>query len=88
MLVIACHAADRIAQLQDVVDKSGVLSRTKSGESASAAARELRLQTIVLARLLASIRVVGETEDSHGARPQRRSGFRGVYGGKEDAGEG
>jgi len=75
----AVAVADLCDDLQRVLDKDGPLVATKDGGSrVHPASVELRLQRLLLARLIVALRVpLGEEEDQ--ARTQRR-GMRGVYG--------
>jgi len=63
--------ADRIASLDGVVDRDGVLL----GDHAHPALVESRLQRVTLGRLLAVLRL----PDLEERRPQRRGGFRRAY---------
>ena len=76
----ACAVADTCAALQVVIDRDGVLIENRFREPvAHPATVELRQQRIVLTRLVVALRVpLGDQEQQHGARPQRR-GARGVY---------
>jgi hypothetical protein len=72
--VRAVRAADMLDRLATVIDRDGP---TIDGRM-HPAVRESRQQQIVLARLLAALRLPnGDEADQH--RPQRRSGARGVY---------
>jgi hypothetical protein len=75
--------ADELAGLEALVRASGPLIRDRDGLPApNPASQQHRLLSITLARLLASIQVIGDQADAHDpARPQRRSGVRGVYAG-------
>lgn len=64
--------ADRIAALDAAVTRDGVLL----GDHVHPALVESRLQRVTLGRLLSLLRL----PDLEDRRPQRRSGFRGVYG--------
>jgi hypothetical protein len=67
----AATVADRIGELDALVDSDGVLVDGK----AHPALIESRLQRLTLARLLAALRL----PDHSGARPQHRTGFRGTH---------
>ncbi len=65
-------------KLAAVIDKDGP---TVQGGRMHPAVRESRQQQIVLARLLAALRLPAgdEADPAPARRPQRRSGARGVY---------
>lgn len=75
-LLRACHVLDTLAELDAIVAADGVLIRT--GRGAKVAKRihpavvEIRAQELILARLLATLRV--PAEEAEPARPAR-----GVY---------
>jgi hypothetical protein len=71
ILVQACRTADSLEDLQGVLDAAGV---TDDRGRPSPVLGELRQQRLVLARLVAALRI----PDAEGARPQRRA-IRGVY---------
>jgi hypothetical protein len=77
----AVLVADELAQLEALVRASGPLIRDRDGlPAANPASQQHRLLAITYARLLAAIQVIGDQADAHDpARPQRRSGVRGVY---------
>ena len=90
LLLQACRCADRLDELATIASKSTAVVTTAKGDAvAHAAVRESRAQSIVLARLLASMRLpAGDEEDSsipvrrstsRLVRPQRRGGARGAY---------
>lgn len=81
ILARACRVADVCAQLQAVVDREGLLTETRLGETrAHPALVELRQESITLTRLLVALRVpLGEQSDDGPTRTQYR-GPRGVYG--------
>jgi len=82
LLVEAVRTVDLLDQLDVAVRRDGVLVEGPSGIRAHPAAVEARQQRIALARLLAALRLpAGDVGDEKvSARPQRRSGARGVYG--------
>lgn len=82
LLVEAVRTVDLLDRLDDEVRRAGPLIDTPQGQRAHPAAVEARQQRVVLARLLAGLRLpAGEEGDTQAsARPQRRSGYRGVYG--------
>lgn len=73
----AVHVVDLLDKLAAAIDKDGP---TIDGRM-HPAVRESRQQQIVLARLLAALRLPtgDEAAQPAGRRPQRRSGARGVY---------
>ena len=78
LLVNACRAADRLDLLDDIVNTAEPLIRNGKGELiAHPALVEARQQSIVLSRLIASLRMPDNRDDMK--RPQRRGGARGAY---------
>lgn len=71
LLVEACRVADRLDALAGIVDECGVIV----GGKPNPALVEARQQQIVLARLVAALRI----PDEQGDQPQRRGGVRGIY---------
>ncbi len=82
VLTEAVRTVDLLAELDVAVRRDGPLLDGAQGTRAHPAAVEARQQRITLARLLAALRLPsGEAGDAKvTARPQRRSGARGVYG--------
>ena len=82
LLIEAVRTVDMLDVLDVAVRRDGPLLEGPQGTRAHPAAVEARQQRIALARLLAALRLpsgdVGDAKVS--ARPQRRSGARGVYG--------
>ena len=82
LLIEAVRTVDSLDLLDAAVRRDGPLTEGPSGTRAHPALVECRAQRVTLARLLASLRLpsgdVGDEKVS--ARPQRRSGARGVYG--------
>jgi hypothetical protein len=78
----AVRTADVLDELDARVKVDGAIIDSPQGLKAHPAAVEARQQRITLARLLAALRVpLGDEDDRAGnARPQRRTGVRGVYG--------
>lgn len=75
----ACRTADLCAELQVVIDRDGPMVANRFREMVPhPAVIELRQQRVVLARLIAALRVPDDSAGA-GARPQRRGGARGVY---------
>jgi hypothetical protein len=71
LLEQACKTIDRIDELDRVIEKVG----PGAGERVHPAVTEARMQGILFARLIASLRLPDELD----MRPKRRSGSRGVY---------
>ncbi len=82
LLVEAVRTVDLLDLLDARVRAEGPIVSSPQGDKAHPAAVEARQQRIALARLLAALRLpAGEEGDEQAsARPQRRSGVRGVYG--------
>ncbi len=82
LLIEAVRTVDALDQLDAAVRRDGPLTEGPQGTRAHPALVEARQQRIALARLLAALRLpAGEAGDEKvSARPQRRSGARGVYG--------
>ena len=80
LLLQACRTADLLDELAAAVRRDGALVEGPQGQRAHPAAVEARQQRIVLARLLAALRLPAGSEGDHqaGARPQRHMGVRGV----------
>lgn len=82
LLVEAARTVDLCAVLDARVRADGPVIQSPQGLKAHPAAVEARQQRIVLARLLAALRMPAGAEGDkvQGRRQQRRSGVRGVYG--------
>ena len=82
LLVEAVRTVDLLDELAAEVRRDGALVDSPQGQKAHPAAVEARQQRIALARLLAALRLPSgdEGDKQASARPQRRSGARGVYG--------
>ena len=82
LLIEAVRTVDVLAELDAAVRSEGAIVEGPSGTRAHPALVEARAQRITLARLLAALRLPsGDAGDEKvSARPQRRSGARGVYG--------
>jgi len=78
----AVATLDVIERLDSAIRSDSVVHETPQGLRAHPAAVEARQQRIVLARLLAALRMpAGEAGDQQAtARPRRRVGVRGTYG--------
>ncbi|MCU1624085.1 MAG: hypothetical protein JWL79_2930 [Frankiales bacterium] len=75
-LASAAKLADRLADLDAIVDRDGVLLPTDPTR-VHPALIEARMSRIALARLLAALRLPVDAADA--GRPQRRTGARGPY---------
>lgn len=82
LLTEACRTVDALDALDGRVRREGVIVSGPQGDRAHPGLVEARQQRIVLARLLAALRVPqgAEGDEQASARPQRRGGARGVYG--------
>ncbi|WP_433782435.1 hypothetical protein ACQPX6_10260 [Actinomycetospora sp. CA-101289] len=79
----AARTVDLIDQLHELAQADGlVIVGGRGGQVSHPALAEARQQRVVLARLLAVLRVpTGDEDDpAAGRRPQRRAGARGTYG--------
>jgi hypothetical protein len=80
LLLEAVRTVDTLDRLAAVVEKDGPMTVNGRGEAvAHPAVIEARQQRLVLARLVASLRLPEDAEDAEG-RPQRRGAARGAYG--------
>ncbi len=79
LLLQACRCADRLDELAAIASTAAaVVTNAKGDATPHPAIVEARQQSIVLTRLLASMRLpVGDEDDL--TRPQRRGGARGAY---------
>ncbi|CAN5787090.1 hypothetical protein BH18ACT2_BH18ACT2_08070 [soil metagenome] len=78
LLRAAVATVDLIDVLQRDIDKRGPVVESPQGVKANPAVVEVRQQRLVLARLLAALRLpAGDEADVQ--RPQRRGGVRGLY---------
>jgi len=79
LLLQACRCVDRLDDLAEIAGASTAVTTNSKGDQAPhPAIVEARQQSIVLTRLLASMRLpVGDEDDL--TRPQRRGGARGAY---------
>lgn len=82
LLLQACRTCDRLDELAtEAANNDITVINTKGDRIAHPAIVESRQQSIVLSRLLASLRLPsGETSDGQLVRPQRRGASRGSYG--------
>ena len=78
LLLQACRTADLLDRLSDAASRGQLTVRNaKQEEVTNPVITEHRQQSLVLARLLASLRMPSGEEDE---RPQRRGAARGSYG--------
>lgn len=78
LLLQACRAADLLDRLASEAARGRLTVRNAKGEEVTnPVITEHRQQSLVLARLLASLRMPSGEEDG---RPQRRGAVRGTYG--------
>ena len=76
----ACRTADLCERLEAEVAAGKVVKQTPQGERANVAGVELRQQRLVLARLIAALRLPTGLDESNPARQRaQRRGIRGVY---------
>lgn len=73
----AVRTVDVLDQLDATVRRDGLMVNSPQGDRVHPAVVEARQQKIALARILAALRMPAGDEGD--ARPQRRSGVRGVY---------
>jgi hypothetical protein len=76
----AVRTVDVLDALTALVAAEGAFVSSPQGDKAHPALVEARQQRIVLARLLAALRLPAGEEGEQDRRPQRRAGVRGVYG--------
>ncbi len=79
LLLQACRVADRLDELAEIASTAtAIVTSSKGDATPHPAIVEARQQSIVLTRLLASMRLpVGDEDDL--TRTQRRGGARGAY---------
>lgn len=81
LLLQACRCADHLDRLAAEAHAGSVtVTNVKGDEVAHPAMVEARQQSLVLARLLASLRMPSGEEGAELSRPQRRGAARGAYG--------
>lgn len=82
LLLEAARTADLLDRLEAEVRSSSVMVDSPQGLKMHPAIGEIKNQRITLTRLLAALRMPQgeEGDEKPSARPQRRSGPRGVYG--------
>lgn len=71
-----CRVTDRLDRLHEVIEAVGEIVEGQRGPKVNPALTEARQQGLVLARLVASLRLPAGDEAE---QPQRRGGARGVY---------
>lgn len=81
LLRAAVKTIDLIGDLERAIAKDGPVIDSPQGRKAHPAVVEVRQQRLTLARLLSALRMPQGEDGDHQAtaRPQRRSGARGVY---------
>jgi len=85
LLLQACRCADRLDELAAAATEP-VVTNVKGDITPHPALVESRAQALVLARMLASLRLPsGETADGSLVRPQRRGAARGTYQGRRQS---
>ncbi len=82
LLLAACRTVDRLEDLAEALQEAPLTVENKRGDMiVQPLLVEQRQQGLVLARLVASLRLPsGETEEGELIRPQRRGAARGSYG--------
>jgi hypothetical protein len=80
LLLEAARTLDAVQRLEAIVAAEGVLHESPQGVRAHPALVEARQQRLVLARLLAALRIPADADGKGEGRTQRRVGVRGVYG--------
>lgn len=76
ILLEAARTVDALAELEKIVQTEGVTNVSPQGVRAHPALVEARQQRIVLAKLVASLRIPLDDEQSAGRLPQQRVGIR------------
>jgi hypothetical protein len=82
LLLAACRTVDRLEDIAEALQGAPLTVENKRGDLiVQPLLVEQRQQSLVLARLVASLRLPsGETEEGELIRPQRRGAARGSYG--------
>lgn len=78
ILLEAARTVDALSELEKIVREEGVTNVSPQGVRAHPALVEARQQRVTLAKLVASLRIPMEDEESPGRLPQQRSGVRAV----------
>ncbi|WML61916.1 terminase [Rhodococcus sp. AH-ZY2] len=76
VLIEACRTVDALAELEKIVTRDGVTNESPQGLRAHPALVEARQQRVTLAKLVASLRIPLDDEQSAGRLPQQRVGVR------------
>ncbi len=76
VLLEAARTVDALAELERIITDEGVLNVSPQGVRAHPALVEARQQRVTLAKLVASLRIPLEDEQSAGRLPQQRVGVR------------
>lgn len=76
ILLEAARTVDTLEGLQAVLTEEGLMMTSPQGPKVHPAAVELRQQRVVLAKLLASLRIPLDDAEEDGRSPQKRSGVR------------
>lgn len=74
----ACRTVDALARLETIVTTDGVTDTSPQGLRAHPALVEARQQRLVLAKLVASLRIPTDDAQDVGRTPQQRVGIRPV----------
>ncbi|GAA1118183.1 hypothetical protein GCM10009670_04230 [Citricoccus alkalitolerans] len=72
----ACRTVDTLDGLQTIVDRDGLTMTSPQGVKAHPALVELRNQRVTLAKLVASLRIPLDDDQSVGRLEQQRVGYR------------
>lgn len=78
VLLEACRTVDSLAALETIITADGVTDRSPQGVRAHPALVEARQQRLVLAKLVASLRIPTDDAGDVGRLPQQRVGIRAV----------
>ncbi|MGC5628190.1 terminase [Georgenia sp. Z1344] len=76
VLLEAARTVDALAELERIVREDGVTNVSPQGLRAHPALVEARQQRVTLAKLIASLRIPLDDDQSVGRLPQQRSGVR------------
>lgn len=80
LLTELCRTADQLDQLQQIVERDGVLADSSQGVRAHPALQELRQQRIAFARLISALGLPsGMRGAASGSKRTRPRSVRGVY---------
>ncbi len=78
VLLEACRTVDALDELQAIIKAEGVTNASPQGVRAHPALVEARQQRVTLAKLVASLRIPLDDEQSTGRLPQQRVQIRAV----------